>query len=500
MYGGNEEALGANGRTMLMKSRSEAGRGGNRDLCSGRGLRMGVAGAVAFVGIMAAFGAAGLSASAIAQEAKAPPPPPPAVVQAIQSRHAPADASVLDSGAVIGNEPAIAVDAEGAVVAGEAGTGDAGAAMLEFLTSGGADVSGEESGAAALEAASSGASDAASDAATRLGESVPAARPAAADESARLAAEVPAEDVAIPAGEWLEQEVGEIATRPVVEDGASVEPLGHERTASSGTGEIVARETGESAGSVATSDAASTILTAPGAADMVVRTEDHRDRGLSDAPVAIAAPGAAAADSSAPIDGISGKSPISSGAAEAASASAGSSSDVPTIVSIKADFSERAGSMADEMTEGFVGTSRHKVVMRGPAALPDAAFGADPETRFALVWVDGTQRSGDTFVKFWQPSRVFFADGRSCLEWARNEAGEGRAIAPSGAQPGELQAVCLAGDGSGEFWIWRQRSGAFSRSVLMPSQARFFQEVIRSWSASSALAYGEFPEPPYAGQ
>lgn len=447
---------------MQMKSRSAIRIG----LAGGR-LLTGAAAGIAAAGLLAGFIGA-TSSAAVAQDAKSPPPPPPGVLEVIQTpvtEILPSPESAAPVASMAADTPAAASSTDQApqhvgqaaggaegVNESEAAT-DTGTQMLEFLTG------------------------------------VPAARPAANDESARLAAEVPAEDVAVPAGEWLSQDVGEIATRPVVESGPSVESLEPEVATVNDESANRAEAAVENADGPET---AATVIVDTEPAPAAVSSPIEVISGKSVA----SSPGTSSSDSSSP-GTIPARDPVLAG--EIAEAPAGDAATLaesprpaaPTIVSIKADFSKRAGALAG---------SHANVQMKGPAALPERAFGVHPEARFALVWIDGSQRSGDTFVKFWQPSRVFFAGGRSCLEWARDEATEGRALAPSGIQPGELQAACLAGDGSGEFWIWRQRSGAFSKSVLMPAQARFFQEVIRSWSASSTLAYGEFPEPPYAGQ
>lgn len=290
---------------------------------------------------------------------------------------------------------------------------------------------------------------------------VPAERAAADDESARLASEVPAEDVAIPAAEWLNQEVGSIATRPVDESATQAEPIAEDKPA----------EASEPVREMETT----VVETAP--------VHKPVDMEIGDPMIP-----AAEAKSQAAGD----KQPPAAPVEQAAAAQAAQAESVeqpvvriesPKIVTIEADFSNK-----DDSFE-----------MKGPAAL-DA--GAATGGKFALVWIDGSQRSGDTFVKFWKPSRQFFESGNECLTWARDEAAEGRAISPEGIQPGRqaLQAGCFARDGSREYWVWRQASGAFTKTQLSATQFALFEEVARQWSVSSALAYGEFPVAPYAGQ
>jgi hypothetical protein len=111
--------------------------------------------------------------------------------------------------------------------------------------------------------------------------------------------------------------------------------------------------------------------------------------------------------------------------------------------------------------------------------------------RFAMLWIDGYNGNGDaTFVRFYRPSRVWFEDGRSCLKWARNEVAAGRVPAPNGIQAYDLSAVCfgVAADVDDELWIWRRRSGAFTRSVLMPDQARLFRAVMARWTVTGPAA------------
>ncbi len=294
---------------------------------------------------------------------------------------------------------------------------------------------------------------------TQPAAQVPAERAAADDESARLASEVPTEDVAIPAAEWLNQEVGTIATRPVDETAAQAEPIVAEPIAAEPTSaELETSETTEPVREITT-----TVINATPQDDAQAAAEQVSEPAQpAAAPVIVQQ---AAPEQAAPIVRV----------------------ESPKIVTIEADYRSPEDRKAAEAFE-----------MKGPAALEQDAAGG----KFALVWIDGSQRSGDTFVKFWKPSRQFFESGKECLTWARDEAAAGRAISPEGIQPGRqaLEAGCFARDGSREYWVWRQASGAFTKTQLSETQFALFEEVARQWSVSSKVAYGEFPVAPYAGQ
>lgn len=314
---------------------------------------------------------------------------------------------------------------------------------------------------------------------------VPAERAAAADESARLASEVPAEDVAIPAAEWLNQEVGSIATRPVAEGATQAEPIATGEAKPSQAEPVQA----EPAQVEPVQKIETTVVeTAPIHKPVDMKIGDPMIKGESKKDEAVAAADAPAAETvDEKVAGEAEPQPVAATPTVVRIES-------PKIVTIEADY--RKPEDKAEAADTFE--------MKGPAAIEASSEGAPVATggKFALVWIDGSQRSGDTFVKFYKPVRQFFESGNACLSWARDKAAEGLAISPEGVQPGRqaLSAGCLARDGSREYWIWRQGSGAFTKSQLSPAQFALFEDVVRQWSASSKLAYGEFPVPPYAGQ
>jgi hypothetical protein len=299
------------------------------------------------------------------------------------------------------------------------------------------------------------------------GMEVPATRAAGTDEGSKLAAAVPSDSVAVPAAQWLTEDVGPVTTRPAESD--AVEPIQVPQPAAPAA--VPTPETAPVKPAVAASPEVTEPKTVPAAAAPA----------MADAPVepGQTSPEAAPAVAQAPASAA----PVAPATPVAPAAIV----ETPKIVSITADYSGGERNSAEPQ-------------MKGPSSLQIENIPGDPAHRFSLVWIDGGQHSGDTFVRFFKPKKIFFATGKDCLSWARNEAMAGHAISPEGKQPAEIAAGCFANDETNEFWTWRQRSGAFSKSVIDPETIALYKSIVMQWSVSSPLAYGEFPETPYAGQ
>lgn len=420
------------------------------------------------MGLFAGVALLALMVPAFAADGKAPPPLPAAALEAIQTV-----------------EPANAEPAKQP----EAPTDDVAKDFADML---GAASAAEDAAVQNTGVDDNNGASAESDPA-EAAVSAPAERQAADDDSARLAAEVPVEDVAIPAAEWLNQDVGSIATRPVAEGAEQAEPIAGQQPApltastdveAAPSHKPVDMEIGQSAipGAIP-GDVPGPAVPGDVAAPVVAsEAEEPVEAPVAAQPTAPANANVVIHAEEAPVQ------PRSEPEQKTVSA--------PKVVTINADYRKPA----DKTKKAEAAEAGDDFAMKGDAEMqaPDAPVATN--ARFALVWIDGSQTSDDTFVKFFKPARQFFASGKECLNYAKAEATAGRALSPEGVQPGSLQAGCFSRDGSREFWTWRQRSGAFSKSVLLADQFSLFEDVVRQWSASSALAYGDGSETPYAGQ